>query len=30
MQVSFDAKKLNLLMEEAGVDLVLATSKHNV
>lgn len=30
MQVPFDAKKLDGLMEEAGVDLVLATSKHNI
>ncbi len=30
MHGPFDAKKLNTLMEGAGVDLVLATSKHNV
>ena len=29
MKIPFDAKKLDALMEEAGVDLVLATSKHN-
>ena len=30
MNPPFDSNKLNALMEEAGVDLVLATSKHNV
>ncbi len=30
VHVPFDAKKLNGLLDEAGVDLVLATSKHNV
>ena len=30
MRVSFDAGKLSALMEAAGVDLALATSKHNV
>jgi Xaa-Pro aminopeptidase len=30
MQVPFDGDKLNALMEAEGVDLVLATSKHNV
>ena len=26
----FDAKKLDALLEEAGVDLLLATTRHNI
>ena len=29
-QLPFDADKLDRLMEEAGLDLLLVTSKHNV
>src|SRR6185503_15909128 len=28
--IPFDAKRLNRLMDEAGIDVLLATSKHNV
>src|SRR5262245_755348 len=28
--IPFDADRLNRLMEEAGIDVILATSKHNV
>ena len=28
--IPFDAKRLDRLMEEAGIDVLLATSKHNV
>jgi Xaa-Pro aminopeptidase len=30
MQIPFDAKRLDRLMDEAGMDVLLATSKHNV
>lgn len=30
LAIPFDADRLNRLMEEAGIDVVLATSKHNV
>jgi Xaa-Pro aminopeptidase len=30
MQLPFDAKRLDRLMDEAGMDVLLATSKHNV
>src|SRR5438094_9872989 len=30
MSVPFDANKLRNLMDEAGVDLILATTRHNV
>jgi Xaa-Pro aminopeptidase len=30
MQIPFDAKRLDHLMDEAGMDVLLATSKHNV
>ena len=28
--IPFDAKRLDRLMDEAGMDVLLATSKHNV
>ena len=30
MQLPFDAQRLDRLMDEAGIDVLLATSKHNV
>src|SRR6185437_6053133 len=30
LKVPFDHKRLDRLMDEAGIDLVIATSKHNV
>ena len=30
LAIPFDHKRLDRLMDEAGIDLVIATSKHNV